>query len=88
MEGTIQLHNVRSNHWVTTVCSGGVIRLFDSLYMGTIDDDFAEQLRVTYRKLFPKKNLIMQVIREQQEGMWGSINCFVNVVPSSFYWST
>jgi len=48
--GTIQLHNVRSNHWVTTVCSGGVIRLFDSLYTGTIDNDFAEQLRVTYRK--------------------------------------
>jgi len=67
-KGTIQLHNVRSNHWVTTVCSGGVIRLFDSL-SGTIDDDFAEQLRVTYRKLFPKKNLTVQVIRvKQQQG--------------------
>ena len=35
--------------------------------MGTIDDDFAEQLRVTCRTLFPKKNLSVQVIRVQQQ---------------------
>ncbi len=50
-EGTIQLHNVRSNHWVTTVFSGGVVRLFDSLYTGVIDDELAEQITVTYGKL-------------------------------------
>ena len=53
-------------------------RSLDSLYTGTIDDDFAEQLRVTYRKLFPKKNLTVQVIRVQQQQ--GCTDCGLHAI--------
>ncbi len=64
-EGTIQLHNIGGDHRVTTIFSGGAVRLFDSLYAGVIADDLVEQITQTYGKL--KEHLTVQVVRIQQQ---------------------
>ena len=50
---TIQIHITGGNQWVTSVCSGRCVKVYDSLYCGYLSDDLKGRLQKTYSE--PRK---------------------------------
>ena len=68
--GSIQVHFVGGNHWLVSSYSGSCVKIYDSLYYGTLKDDLQEQLRALYGN---EKSLEVKVQRVQQQQ--GSSDC-------------
>ena len=62
--GSIQVHFVGGNHWLVSSYNGVCVKIYDSLYYGTLKDDLQEQLRALYAN---KKSLEVKVQRVQQQ---------------------
>lgn len=67
--GSIQVHFVGGNHWLVSSYNGSCVKVYDSLYNGTLRDDLRDQLRALYAN---NKSLEVKVRVQQQQG---SSNC-------------
>ena len=47
--GSIQVHFVGGNHWVTSAYDGSCVKVYDSKYNGTLRKDFQGQPRALYK---------------------------------------
>ena len=70
LPGSIQTHFVGGNHWCVSSYNGSCVKVYDSLYNGTLKNDFQDQLRALYAN---KKSLEVKVQRVQQQQ--GSSDC-------------
>ena len=68
--GSIQVHFVGRNHWLVSSYNGVCVKIYDSLYYGTLKDNLQEQLRALYAN---RKSLEVKVQRVQQQQ--GSSDC-------------
>ena len=67
-QGSVQIHHVNGNHWVTSMHCGNHIKVYDSLYSGALADDFQTQLRALYGTEGRALEIRVQRVQQQQGG--------------------
>lgn len=67
-QGSIQIHHVNGNHWVTSMHCGSYVKVYDSLYSGVLANDLQTQLLALYSTEGRSLEVRVQRVQQQQGG--------------------